>query len=184
MTIFSPFQLGITLFDGSGNLPKGVCTWQFNFKFNLMEDLYAEDSIDLLRSSGLDFEKHSFQGIETSDFAEMLISSGLVLMDNVTWITFHSAYDFGYLLAQVKIYLSSIPFLVVWCGLFLNLEASTYIFLYIQLTAQKLPDSETEFLDSLKIYFPNLYDIKYLMLSTDNLMGGLQSGTSLSLIGQ
>lgn len=136
-------QLGITLFDGSGNLPKGVCTWQFNFKFNLMEDLYAEDSIDLLQSSGLDFEKHSFQGIETSDFAEMLISSGLVLMDNVTWITFHSAYDFGYLLAQ--------------------------------LTAQKLPDSETEFLESLKIFFPNLYDIKYLMMSTDNLMGGLQS---------
>merc|ERR1711884_524915 len=29
-------QLSITLFDGSGNLPKGVCTWQFNFKFNLM----------------------------------------------------------------------------------------------------------------------------------------------------
>ena len=44
-----------------------------------------------------------------------------------------------------------------------------------QLTAMSLPDSETEFLDTLKIYFPNLYDIKYLMLSTDNLMGGLQS---------
>ena len=136
-------QLGITLFDGSGNLPKGVCTWQFNFKFNLMEDLYAEDSIDLLQSSGLDFEKHSVQGIEPCDFAEMLLSSGLVLMDNVTWITFHSAYDFGYLLAQ--------------------------------LTAMSLPDSETEFLETLKIYFPNLYDIKYLMMSTDNLMGGLQS---------
>jgi len=136
-------QLGITLFDASGNLPKGVCTWQFNFKFNLMEDLYAEDSIDLLRSSGLDFEKHSVQGVEPCDFAEMLLSSGLVLMDNVTWITFHSAYDFGYLLAQ--------------------------------LTAISLPDSETEFLETLKIYFPNLYDIKYLMLSTDNLMGGLQS---------
>jgi len=136
-------QLGITLFDASGNLPKGVCTWQFNFKFNLMEDLYAEDSIDLLRSSGLDFEKHSVAGVEPCDFAEMLLSSGLVLMDNVTWITFHSAYDFGYLLAQ--------------------------------LTAMSLPDSETEFLETLKIYFPNLYDIKYLMLSTDNLMGGLQS---------
>ena len=43
------------------------------------------------------------------------------------------------------------------------------------MTAQKLPDSETEFLESLKIFFPNLYDIKYLMMSTDNLMGGLQS---------
>ena len=64
-------------------------------------------------------------------------------MDNVTWITFHSAYDFGYLLAQ--------------------------------LTSQKLPDSETEFLSSLKIFFLNLYDIKYLIMNTDNLMGGLQS---------
>ena len=136
-------QLGITLFDGSGNLPKGVCTWQFNFKFNLMEDLYAEDSIHLLRTSGLDFEKHSYQGVEPCDFAELLLSSGLVLLDTVTWITFHSAYDFGYLLAQ--------------------------------LTAGHLPESEGEFLETLKIYFPNLYDIKYLMLSTDNLMGGLQS---------
>ena len=67
-------QLGITLFDGSGTLPKGdtfflyffnfsflflifcliffplgVCTWQFNFKFNLMEDMYAEESINLLK---------------------------------------------------------------------------------------------------------------------------------------
>jgi len=135
-------QLGITLFDGSGNLPKGVCTWQFNFKFNLAEDLYAEDSIDLLQNSGLEFEKHSRLGIEPSHFAEMLLGSGLVLMDNVTWLTFHSAYDFGYLLSQ--------------------------------LTCQSLPESESEFLDTLKIYFPNLYDIKYLMLSTDNLMGGLQ----------
>jgi len=135
-------QLGITLFDGSGNLPKGVCTWQFNFKFNLAEDLYAEDSIDLLQNSGIEFEKHSSLGIEPSHFAEMLLGSGLVLMDNVTWLTFHSAYDFGYLLSQ--------------------------------LTCQSLPESESEFLETLKIYFPNLYDIKYLMQSTDNLMGGLQ----------
>ena len=112
-------QLGITLFNSSGNLPKGVCTWQFNFRFNLQEDMYAQESIDLLRNSGLDFQKHSTEGIETSDFAELFIrwilfpppilsfissycSSGLVLMENVTWMTFHSAYDFGYLLAQVE----------------------------------------------------------------------------------
>jgi len=136
-------QLGITLFDGSGNLPKGVCTWQFNFKFNLEEDVYAEASIVLLKNSGIEFENHRSFGIEPSEFAELLLSSGLVLMDNVKWLTFHSASDFGYLL-----------------GL---------------LTSQKLPDSEYEFLETLKIYFPNLYDVKYLMLSTNNLKGGLQA---------
>lgn len=28
-------QLGITFADSEGRLPNGVCTWQFNFKFNL-----------------------------------------------------------------------------------------------------------------------------------------------------
>ena len=31
-------------------------------------------------------------------FAELLISSGCVLNDEVTWISFHSGYDFGYLM--------------------------------------------------------------------------------------
>lgn len=135
-------QLGVTLFDAHGNRPAGVCTWQFNFRFSLTEDLYAEDSIDLLMSSGIQFHMHSTEGIEPAAFAEMLLVSGLVLMDNITWLTFHSAYDFGYLLSQ--------------------------------LTCQSLPDSESEFLDTLRMYFPNMYDIKYLMASTENLNGGLQ----------
>jgi CCR4-NOT transcription complex subunit 7/8 len=135
-------QLGVTLFDARGNRPPGVCTWQFNFRFSLTEDLYAEDSIDLLMSSGIQFHKHSTEGIEPAAFAEMLLVSGLVLMDNITWLTFHSAYDFGYLLSQ--------------------------------LTCSSLPDSETEFLETLRLYFPNMYDIKYLMASTENLNGGLQ----------
>ena len=135
-------QLGVTLFDAQGNRPPGVCTWQFNFKFSLTEDLYAEDSIDLLMSSGIQFQMHSTEGIEPAAFAEMLLGSGLVLMDNITWLTFHSAYDFGYLLSQ--------------------------------LTSQSLPESETEFLETLRVYFPNMYDIKYLMASTENLNGGLQ----------
>jgi len=48
-------QLGLTFSDADGNVPPTVCTWQFNFKFNLNEDMYAQDSIDLLIRSGIDF---------------------------------------------------------------------------------------------------------------------------------
>lgn len=73
-------------------------TWQFNFKFNLHEDTYAQESIDLLINSGIDFEMHQKHGIDVSEFGELLIGSGLVLTKHVTWISFHSGYDFGYLL--------------------------------------------------------------------------------------
>ena len=55
---------------------QGTCTWQFNFKFNLSEDMYAEESVDLLKNSGILFERHEREGIETVHFAEMLIVSG------------------------------------------------------------------------------------------------------------
>eukprot|EP00916_Digyalum_oweni_P026269 GHVL01043183.1.p1 GENE.GHVL01043183.1~~GHVL01043183.1.p1 ORF type:complete len:115 (+),score=9.43 GHVL01043183.1:31-375(+) len=29
-------QLGITFADEFGNLPEGICTWQFNFQFDLL----------------------------------------------------------------------------------------------------------------------------------------------------
>jgi CCR4-NOT transcription complex subunit 7/8 len=38
-----------------------------------------------------------------------------------------------------------------------------------------LPISEAEFRNNIKLYFPVLYDIKYLMLFTDGLVGGLQN---------
>ncbi len=41
-------QLGITFTDENGELAEGVPTWQFNFAFSLDEDMYAQDSIDLL----------------------------------------------------------------------------------------------------------------------------------------
>ncbi len=42
-------QLGLTFLDEKGKLPEsGPSTWQFNFKFNLTEDMYAEDSVDLV----------------------------------------------------------------------------------------------------------------------------------------
>lgn len=57
-----------------------------------------QDSIDLLQRSGIDFEKLREHGIECEDFAELLISSGLVLNPRVRWIAFHGGYDFAYLM--------------------------------------------------------------------------------------
>lgn len=60
-------------------------------------DMYAQDSIDLLQRSGIEFDKHRDYGIEVEDFAELLISSGLVLNPKIRWIAFHGGYDFAYL---------------------------------------------------------------------------------------
>ncbi|KIR26935.1 CCR4-NOT transcription complex subunit 7/8 [Cryptococcus deuterogattii 99/473] len=91
-------QLGITLCDENGDSPE-VSTWQFNFAFSLGEDMFAPDSIDLLKSSGIDFKRNEEEGIDVEYFGELLITSGLVLFDNVKWVSFHSrGYDFGYLL--------------------------------------------------------------------------------------
>ncbi|CAN0375320.1 unnamed protein product, partial [Hapterophycus canaliculatus] len=74
-------QLGLSFANEKGELPaSGCCTWQFNFAFNLrycsqrwregglaaedrhttgrsrFEDMYAHDSIQLLKNSGIDFQ--------------------------------------------------------------------------------------------------------------------------------
>lgn len=96
-------QLGLTFSDEEGNLPKcgsdKYYVWQFNFRdFNVNEDVFAHDSIELLRQSGIDFKKNNEKGIDAKRFGELLMSSGIVLNDSVYWVTFHSGYDFGYLL--------------------------------------------------------------------------------------
>ncbi|KIK97075.1 hypothetical protein PAXRUDRAFT_825323 [Paxillus rubicundulus Ve08.2h10] len=90
-------QIGITLADEEGNFPQDVTTWQFNFKFSISEDMYAPESIELLQKSGIDFQRHEEMGISPNDFAELFITSGLVLLPEAKWISFHSGYDFGYL---------------------------------------------------------------------------------------
>ena len=54
--------------------------------------------------------------------------------------------------------------------------SSGYDFGYLLnlLTNQDLPKTEHEFFEILKIYFPCVYDVKYLMKSCKNLKGGLQ----------
>lgn len=135
-------QVGLTFMDENGQTPSPISTWQFNFRYNLTEEMYAQESIDLLQHSGIQFKKHEEEGIEVNDFAELLMTSGIVLSEQVKWLSFHSGYDFGYLL---KI-----------------------------LTNTQMPAEEADFFDFLRIYFPNIYDVKYLMKSCKNLKGGLQ----------
>lgn len=59
--------------------------------------MYAQDSIDLLKGSGIEFARTEREGIDIDEFGSLLITSGLVLLDNVKWISFHSGYDLGYL---------------------------------------------------------------------------------------
>jgi len=127
--------------DENGNFLPGTCTWQFNFKFNTNEDTYAQDSIELLSQSGVDFKEHSERGIDVNDFAALLTTTGLVLNEDIRWISFHSIYDFAYLLKV--------------------------------LSGKELPVKETDFFELLRCYFPNFYDIKYLMSYCENLTGGL-----------
>ncbi|KAI9805179.1 MAG: hypothetical protein M1825_001015 [Sarcosagium campestre] len=168
-------QLGITLFSVDGELPpphpsdaSGAnastynnhlipcpCTWQFNFKFSLSEDMYAQDSIDLLQKSGIDFQQFEKNGIDPLAFGACLISSGLVLMDDVRWISFHSGYDFGYLVKNM--------------------------------ICKPLPEDESAFRKLLDLFFPSIYDIKFLMkYASRHLSGHLspQATQVMSNLGQ
>jgi hypothetical protein len=70
----------------------------FFFKCYYRDDIFAQDSIELLKSSGIDFERFEKYGIDVQYFGECMMMSGLVLNEDVKWISFHSSYDFGYLL--------------------------------------------------------------------------------------
>eukprot|EP00889_Picochlorum_renovo_P001136 jgi/Picre1/28166/NNA_003572.t1 len=104
------FRLGLTFSDAHGNLPRinnELCVWQFNFReFCLAEDMYAGDSIELLKQSGIDFAQNEARGIDVRRFG------------------------------------SSLP-------------------------------QEADFFELLKLFFPTLYDIKYLMKFCNGMHGGL-----------
>ena len=57
--------------------------------------------------------------------------------------------------------------------------SSGYDFGYLlkMLTGKLLPDTESDFFELLKIFFPTIYDVKYLMKSCKNLKGGLEEVT-------
>ncbi|CAL9781195.1 unnamed protein product [Musa acuminata subsp. burmannicoides] len=104
-------QLGLTLFDAFGDLPdigtggRVGFVWEFNFReFDVRRDPHAPDSVDLLRSSGIDFDRLPLYGIDSGQFAAHLHRSTLVAHcrfcrpHSTRWIAFHSCYDFAYLI--------------------------------------------------------------------------------------
>ena len=121
-------QLGVTLFSVQGEVPPSrldantlkhlsyqpktvqqyassmvicPCTWTFNFQFSIEADMYNEESIQMLRKSGADFQKHAEQGIDPVEFGSLLTTSGMTLTQDVNWISFHSGYDFAYLIKML-----------------------------------------------------------------------------------
>ncbi|CAL5358360.1 unnamed protein product [Camellia sinensis] len=101
-------QVGLTLSDNQGNLPDlytdSCYAWQFNFRdFDIeSDDLRNADSIKLLKRQGIDFKKNREEGIDSREFAKMLLWSGLVYKrPSKRWVTFHSGYDFGFLIKML-----------------------------------------------------------------------------------
>ena len=60
------------------------------------------------------------------------------------------------------------------CFFFLIFSGYDFGYMLKILTSQPLPNDEQDFFELVKIYFPNIYDVKYLMKSCKNLKGGLQ----------
>lgn len=115
-----------------------IVVWQFHMKYNVQEDVYAKEAIDFLFKSGLKFEEYDKNGIEYKHFGEIMIASGLICNNNITWVSFHGSYDFAYLLKL----LTNIP----------------------------LPKTKNSFIKLLKLFFPQICDVKYVK----NYEGGLE----------
>lgn len=145
-------QLGLTFTDAEGKPCPECCTFQFNFKFSLNADMYAQDSIDLLQRSGIDFEQFEARGIDPHLFGELLMTSGLVLNENVKWLSFHSGYDFGYMLRLLR--------------------------------CEELPAEEDDFFELLGLFFPFIYDIKYIVKYCEQLPGAENLKGGLNRVGE
>ena len=51
--------------------------------------MYAQDSIDLLIGSGIHFKGHEEDGVDVNHFAELLYTSGIILSEDIYWLSFH-----------------------------------------------------------------------------------------------
>ncbi|KAK1287150.1 hypothetical protein QJS10_CPB19g00832 [Acorus calamus] len=135
-----PIQVGLTLSDTSGHIP---CAWQFNLSgFDVRLDPSSAKSIELLRRSGLNFDRILHEGVMVQDFARSFMLTFVVGGRNRlhSWITFHGLYDLGYM---IKI-----------------------------LTNAPLPDTLHGFISLVQMFFGRVYDLKSIAKSYNGFMGG------------
>ncbi|TYH05510.1 hypothetical protein ES288_A08G088500v1, partial [Gossypium darwinii] len=74
-------QLGLTFSDENRNL--SICG---------TDSFCICNSIELLRQCGIDFKKNNEKGIDVKRFGELLMSSGIMLNDDVHWVTFYTGF--------------------------------------------------------------------------------------------
>ncbi|KAF0907876.1 hypothetical protein E2562_022280 [Oryza meyeriana var. granulata] len=101
-------QLGLTVFDADGRLPdlgtRGAVqfVWEFNFReFDLRSHRHAPESIEFLRSKGVDFDRTRQDGVDAAAFGTRLrkwLRGGL---GRAGLVTFSGAYDLAYLVKMV-----------------------------------------------------------------------------------
>lgn len=71
--------------------------WQFNFLYDLTKEMYNEEHLAMLaQTSQINFQLLLTHGIPHFEFAELMIESGLILDDNINWVSFHAGYDLGF----------------------------------------------------------------------------------------
>ncbi|CAL4969826.1 unnamed protein product [Urochloa decumbens] len=108
-------QLGVTLCDEHGNLPvvldyatglHAERAWEFNFSdFDVASHRHAPQSVEFLRSQGIDFERARRCGVNSAAFADKL--SAILAAPRganaaeLTWVAFGGAYDLAYLVKML-----------------------------------------------------------------------------------
>ncbi|PKA54562.1 putative CCR4-associated factor 1 like 11 [Apostasia shenzhenica] len=88
-----PIQVGLTLSD----------TWEFDLcDFDPRRHPHAPESIALLESSGMDFDRLRREGVPSTWLARLLFDVGLIGSGlSATWVAFQGGYDFGFLMKMV-----------------------------------------------------------------------------------
>lgn len=104
--LFNIFKVGISLCDQFGNKPEGIfSTWQLHCEVNPEVEMVPSEFLEFLDAASTIPEtsaselKHS--GINLRELAVVLTDSGLIMNNNITWISHSGGYDFAYLLRLI-----------------------------------------------------------------------------------